>query len=75
MDSEKSGDWIPVPDEGQARQVLLHRRGFANIPEDFRERAIETALKNLDMYRICYIEEQVEEGESGDWNDPLEEAM
>lgn len=63
VEERDGGDWIPVPDEAQARQALLHARGFASIPEDFREKALETALKNLDMYRICYIEEWVDDDE------------
>lgn len=51
-------NWITVDDEAEAVEALLKWRGFANLPESIQDQAIETALKNLEHYRIRYAPEQ-----------------
>lgn len=54
-------EWVTVKTEAQAREVLLLARGYGQIPESMRERALETAMKNLEFYRIRYEPDEDDE--------------
>jgi len=58
-------EWLTVHTEAEARQALLNFRGYAQLPESMRERAIETAMKNLEFYKIRYAPNDDEQEATG----------
>jgi len=47
-------DWITVRTEAEAREALRLWRGYGQLPDTMQEQAIDTAMKNLEFYRIRY---------------------
>lgn len=50
----EKAEWITVHTEAEAREALKRWRGYGQLPATMQEQAIDTAMKNLEFYRIRY---------------------
>lgn len=58
-------DWITVRTEAEAREALRLWRGYGQLPDTMQDQAIETAMKNLEFYRIRYDDDDDEQEATG----------
>lgn len=61
----EESEWLTARDEREAAELLLSKRGLAQLPESMQEQAVKTALANLEFYRIRYLDDDNQEAATG----------
>jgi hypothetical protein len=60
----EESEWLTARDEQEATELLLSKRGLGQLPESMQEQAVQTALANLEFYRIRYLDDDDQEAAS-----------